>query len=73
MLELRDHADSRVDINPVADPEDILASRTVVDSIYIDDKIKDYIVSLVYATRDPERFGLDLLPISRPAPRPGRR
>jgi len=59
LLELRDHADSRVDISPVAEPEHILASRTVVDSIFIDDKIKDYIVALVCASRDPKHFGLD--------------
>jgi MoxR-like ATPase len=31
-----------------------------VDAIYMDDKIKDYIVSLVFATRDPKSFKLDL-------------
>lgn len=45
---------------PVASPEDILAARKVISTIYTDDKIKQYIVSLVYATRDPRSFQLDL-------------
>ncbi|MEI8344982.1 MAG: MoxR family ATPase [Candidatus Omnitrophota bacterium] len=37
-------------------PEDILRVRQVVQSIYMDDKIKNYIVDLVCATRDPEAY-----------------
>ena len=48
------------DIKPVISPADIADVRNVVDQIYIDDKIKDYIVNLVYATRDPKQFGIDL-------------
>jgi MoxR-like ATPase len=47
-------------IESVITPEDIVAAREVVDSIYIDDKIKDYIVDIVFATREPKEFGLDL-------------
>jgi MoxR-like ATPase len=39
--------------------EEILRLREVVELIYIDDKIKDYVVDLVQATRDPARYGLD--------------
>ena len=49
-------------VNPVVQVEDIVRSRRVVNTIYMDDKVKDYIVSLVYATRDPESYGLDLKP-----------
>lgn len=41
-------------IAPVMTTDAIAAARRVVDQIYIDDKIKDYIVSLVVATRDPK-------------------
>ncbi len=54
------HADQETEITPVLSPTDIFSSRRVVDSIYMDDKIKDYIVSLIYATRDPRHFDLDL-------------
>jgi MoxR-like ATPase len=39
-------------------PEDIARSREVIEQVYVDDKIKDYIVNLVFATRDPARAGL---------------
>ena len=45
-------------IEAVMSPDDILQARRVVDEIYIDDKIKDYIVDLTFATRDPAAFNL---------------
>ncbi len=48
------------DIRPVIHPKDIAEVRNVVDEIYIDEKIKDYIVDIVCATRDPEKYGLRL-------------
>jgi MoxR-like ATPase len=48
------------DIQQVVTPEEIMDVRSVVDSIYIDDKIKDYIVNIVHATREPEAYGLEL-------------
>ena len=47
-------------IEPVMGPADVAKARTVVDEIYIDDKIKDYIVDLVLATREPASFDLPL-------------
>src|SRR3954452_24972251 len=41
--------DLRVD--PVVDPKQIIAAREVVNNIYIDDRVKDYIVDVVWATR----------------------
>ncbi|MEE4167128.1 MAG: MoxR family ATPase [Desulfocapsaceae bacterium] len=60
ILDSKNHADSHVPISPVTHVSDIFQSRAVVETIYIDDKIKDYIVSLVCASRDPQTFGLDL-------------
>lgn len=53
----RGHADSVVARNQ------ILEAREVVNSIYVDDKAKNYIVDLVYATREPDSFGLALKPL----------
>jgi MoxR-like ATPase len=50
-------------VKPVVSPDEIMAARTLVDQVYVDDKIKDYIVSLVFATRDPHAQGLDLAPL----------
>jgi MoxR-like ATPase len=47
-------------IEPVMEPADIMRAREAVDEIYIDDKIKDYIVSLVIATRDPAAYRLNI-------------
>jgi len=41
-------------VKPVVDPEDILTARKVIDSIYIDENLQDYIINLVTATRDPK-------------------
>ncbi|MHC4574356.1 MAG: AAA family ATPase, partial [Planctomycetota bacterium] len=49
--------DKKFDIKPVIRPADITEARAVVDEIYIDDKIKDYIVDVVCATRDPQKYG----------------
>ena len=47
-------------VTPVVSGDDIVAARRVVNSIYVDDKLKDYIVDTVLATRDPKRYGIDL-------------
>ena len=47
-------------VEPVVTPGDILRARSVVDEIYVDDKVRDYIVDIVFATREPGRYGLDI-------------
>jgi MoxR-like ATPase len=47
-------------VDPVVGGAQIMASRHVVNHIYIDDKVRDYIVDLVLATRDPRAVGKDL-------------
>ena len=41
---------------PVVEAKTILAARQVINDIYVDDKVKDYIVDLVCATRDPDHY-----------------
>ncbi|MBI4364794.1 MAG: MoxR family ATPase [Candidatus Latescibacteria bacterium] len=48
---------------PVVSVEALLAARHSVNGIYLDERIRRYIVDLVHATREPERFGLDLRPL----------
>jgi MoxR-like ATPase len=52
--------DKKFDVTAVISPKDIADVRAVVDEIYIDEKIKDYIVDIVCATRDPKKYGIDL-------------
>jgi len=47
----------------VVDVKTILASRHLANGVYLDDRIRRYIVDLVHATREPERFGLDVRPL----------
>jgi MoxR-like ATPase len=49
-----------IQVNPVITPKDILRLRSIVDEIYIDDKIKNYIVDIVFASRDPKAYNLKL-------------
>jgi MoxR-like ATPase len=42
----------------VVDPERLLAARRVVRDVYIDDRVKDYIVDVVFATREPGQKGM---------------
>jgi len=47
----------------VMSPADVAAFRQAAEAVYVDEKIKDYILDLVFATRDPRAFGLDLAPL----------
>jgi MoxR-like ATPase len=47
-------------VTPVVGPAEIQRAREAVRSVYMDEKIKDYLLNIVFATREPERFGLDL-------------
>jgi len=60
ILDRMAYTEKLIEVEPVVSPEDIIRARAVVDEIYIDDKIKEYIVDIVFATREPKRYGLDL-------------
>jgi MoxR-like ATPase len=47
-------------VQKVISPDDILKARKVVNEIYVDEKIKDYILNIVFATRQPQEYKLDL-------------
>jgi MoxR-like ATPase len=49
-------------VEPVLEPEQIFNLRRAIDRIYVDDKIKRYIVDVVHATRTPADYGLDVAP-----------
>jgi MoxR-like ATPase len=52
----------RLDVEPVLGPEDVFRLRQAVDAVYVDDKIKRYVVDVVHATRRPAEYGLDIAP-----------
>jgi MoxR-like ATPase len=47
---------TREPLQAVVTPETVLHMRRLVDQVYVDEQVSDYIVRLVFATRDPERF-----------------
>lgn len=48
-------------VSAVISPEEILEARKLVNEIYIDPKIRDYIVEVVFATRYPDQYGMEEL------------
>jgi MoxR-like ATPase len=46
---------------PILSTEDIKKARKIVQEVYIDEKIEKYIVDIVFATRQPEQYGLENL------------
>lgn len=48
----------KIEAKPIVKPSDILKAREVVNSIYIDEKIVNYILDIVFATREPDKYGL---------------
>lgn len=48
------------EVKSILSIEDIIRIRKVVDKIYVDEKILQYILNIIFATRDPEKFNLDI-------------
>jgi MoxR-like ATPase len=49
---------TKITVERVVTPQDIVRARQVVRSVYVDEKVKEYIVNIVFATREPEKYGL---------------
>ena len=49
------------EVRPVTTAEEIIRAREVVNMVYIDEKIEQYIADIVFATRYPERYGMSEL------------
>lgn len=50
----------RPEVQPILIANDILEARKLVNNIYIDDKILEYILNIICATREPEKYGIDI-------------
>jgi MoxR-like ATPase len=60
ILELMARTSGTPAASAVVDPADILRAREILNDIYVDDKVKEYIVDLVCATREPEHYKIDV-------------
>lgn len=58
ILDLMSTSAPATEVQSLIEPRDILASRALVNEVFVDDRIKDYIISLVFATREPGSFGI---------------
>ena len=65
ILDLMGTSSPKLDVQPVVEPQQIIRARELVNSIYIDDRVKDYIVDVVFATRDPSAYKLQLAGLIR--------
>jgi len=48
----------QIKVNKVIKPKDVLDTRALVNDIYVDEKIKEYVLNIVFSTRTPEEYGL---------------
>jgi MoxR-like ATPase len=60
ILQLMSKTEMLAEAHPVVLPESILESRKVLDRIYIDEKVMDYIVNIVFATRKPSDYKINI-------------
>ena len=60
ILDLMGTSSPRLNVEAVVQPDDILRSREIVNEIYIDDRVKDYIVDVIWATREPGKYKLNM-------------
>jgi len=64
ILKRMSFTDKEINPCPVISPEDILKVRKVVDEVYMDERIEEYILNIVFSTRQPARYKLeDLTPL----------
>ncbi|MCZ7639068.1 MAG: MoxR family ATPase [Verrucomicrobia bacterium] len=65
IMDLMAKTAARPPLSAILHPEDILAMRNLVDAVYVDDAVSDYIVRLVFTTRDPSRVAPKMKPFIR--------
>ena len=47
-----------IKVKKIIKPQDVLHTRSLVNDIYVDEKIKEYVLNIVFSTRSPEEYGL---------------
>ena len=58
LMRLNTTSNEEIDINSVVQPETIIEAQKLITEIYVDEKVEDYILNLIFATRDPLKFDL---------------
>jgi MoxR-like ATPase len=60
ILDLMATSEPKLDVLRILEPAEVIKARSMVNDIYVDDRVKDYIVDVVFATRDPVSYKLPL-------------
>jgi MoxR-like ATPase len=60
ILDLMGTSAPDLSVQAVASPNDVIHSREIVNRVFIDDRVKDYIVDIVWATRSPSDYQLGM-------------
>jgi MoxR-like ATPase len=55
----RNTSGEELNVEKVIDPEEIMNARKIITDIYVDEKVNEYILRIVFATREPEQYGLE--------------
>ena len=58
LMRLNTTSKKEIEINPIVQPETIIEAQNLITEIYVDEKVEDYILNLIFATRDPLKFDL---------------
>ena len=58
LMRLNTTSKKEIDINPIVQPETIIEAQKLITEVYVDEKVEDYILNLIFATRDPLKFDL---------------
>lgn len=58
IMRLNARTGDKIPLKPVVSPVEILEARSVINEIYMDEKVEQYIIDLIFATRNPEKYNL---------------
>ena len=58
LMRLNTTSKKEVDVSPIVQPETIIEAQKLITEIYVDEKVEDYILNLIFATTDPLKFDL---------------
>ena len=58
LMRLNTSTSKKNDIKPIVNPEKIINAQNIISEIYVDEKVEDYILNLIFATRNPLEYDL---------------
>jgi MoxR-like ATPase len=58
LMRLNTRSSKVVEENAIIKPEKIIEAQNIIADIYVDEKVEDYILNLIFATRDPQKYDL---------------